>query len=84
MTDGDLNFDVQSSWVEVWYVDILYIVCLWQNGQKYIYCVCFQYEQGKKRKKPNYSSVDLSEVEWEDKEDMVCIWFFSLWPCYSE
>ncbi|KAK3539710.1 hypothetical protein QTP70_012037 [Hemibagrus guttatus] len=29
------------------------------------------YEQGKKRKKPNYSSVDLSEVEWEDKEDML-------------
>ncbi|TTC88584.1 Voltage-dependent calcium channel subunit alpha-2/delta-3 [Bagarius yarrelli] len=28
------------------------------------------YEEGKKRKKPNYSSVDLSEVEWEDKEDM--------------
>ncbi|XP_031422184.1 voltage-dependent calcium channel subunit alpha-2/delta-3 isoform X2 [Clupea harengus] len=29
------------------------------------------YEEGKKRKKPNYSSVDLSEVEWEDKEDML-------------
>ncbi|XP_066499389.1 voltage-dependent calcium channel subunit alpha-2/delta-3 isoform X2 [Hoplias malabaricus] len=29
------------------------------------------YEEGKKRRKPNYSSVDLSEVEWEDKEDML-------------
>uniref|UniRef100_A0A4W4EP12 VWFA domain-containing protein n=1 Tax=Electrophorus electricus TaxID=8005 RepID=A0A4W4EP12_ELEEL len=29
------------------------------------------YEEGKKRKKPNYSSVDLSEVEWEDKEDVL-------------
>ncbi|XP_073675191.1 cingulin-like [Garra rufa] len=27
------------------------------------------YEEGKKRRKPSYSSVDLSEVEWEDKED---------------
>uniref|UniRef100_A0A4W5P2B6 VWFA domain-containing protein n=1 Tax=Hucho hucho TaxID=62062 RepID=A0A4W5P2B6_9TELE len=25
----------------------------------------------KKRRKPNYSSVDLSEVEWEDKDDIV-------------
>ncbi|KAG9332436.1 hypothetical protein JZ751_014534, partial [Albula glossodonta] len=32
-------------------------------------CRCEQlYEEGKKRRKPNYSSVDLSEVEWEDKE----------------
>lgn len=30
-----------------------------------------QYGDGKKRRKPNYSSVDLSEVEWEDKDDMV-------------
>ncbi|XP_072569227.1 voltage-dependent calcium channel subunit alpha-2/delta-3 isoform X2 [Paramormyrops kingsleyae] len=29
------------------------------------------YEEGKKRKKPNYSSVDLSEVEWEDKDDIL-------------
>uniref|UniRef100_A0AAY4EF57 VWFA domain-containing protein n=1 Tax=Denticeps clupeoides TaxID=299321 RepID=A0AAY4EF57_9TELE len=29
------------------------------------------YEEGKKRRKPNYSSVDLSEVEWEDKEDVL-------------
>lgn len=32
---------------------------------------CFQYGDGKKRRKPNYSSVDLSEVEWEDKDDTV-------------
>ncbi|KTF71432.1 hypothetical protein cypCar_00033321, partial [Cyprinus carpio] len=29
------------------------------------------YEEGKKRRKSSYSSVDLSEVEWEDKEDEV-------------
>lgn len=37
-------------------------------------CMCapsVQYGDGKKRRKPNYSSVDLSEVEWEDKDDMV-------------
>ncbi|KQK80733.1 hypothetical protein AAES_90294 [Amazona aestiva] len=28
------------------------------------------YEEGKKRRKPNYSSVDLSEVEWEDRDDV--------------
>lgn len=33
--------------------------------------LCVQYGDGKKRKKPNYSSVDLSEVEWEDKDDTV-------------
>lgn len=32
---------------------------------------CDQYGDGKKRRKPNYSSVDLSEVEWEDKDDTV-------------
>lgn len=32
-----------------------------------------QYQDGQKRRKPNYSSVDLSEVEWEDKDDNVCI-----------
>uniref|UniRef100_A0A8C6M4U3 Calcium channel, voltage dependent, alpha2/delta subunit 3 n=1 Tax=Nothobranchius furzeri TaxID=105023 RepID=A0A8C6M4U3_NOTFU len=26
------------------------------------------YQEGQKRRKPNYSSVDLSEVEWEDKD----------------
>uniref|UniRef100_A0A672IRG6 Calcium voltage-gated channel auxiliary subunit alpha2delta 3 n=1 Tax=Salarias fasciatus TaxID=181472 RepID=A0A672IRG6_SALFA len=31
--------------------------------------VTVQYGDGKKRRKPNYSSVDLSEVEWEDKDD---------------
>lgn len=30
-----------------------------------------QYEEGKKRRSPNYSSVDLSEVEWEDRDDVV-------------
>ncbi|XP_067854843.1 voltage-dependent calcium channel subunit alpha-2/delta-3 [Heptranchias perlo] len=29
------------------------------------------YEQGKKRRKPNYNSVDLSELEWEDKDDIL-------------
>lgn len=33
--------------------------------------MCAQYGDGKKRRKPNYSSVDLSEVEWEDKDDTV-------------
>jgi len=32
---------------------------------------CFQYEEGKKRRRSSYSSVDLSEVEWEDTEDEV-------------
>lgn len=35
-------------------------------------CVCSQYKEGKKLKpKPNYNSVDLSEVEWEDTEEKV-------------
>lgn len=35
-----------------------------------------QYKDGKKLKpKPNYNSVDLSEVEWEDKDEMVNISF---------
>lgn len=35
------------------------------------FCVC-QYKEGKKLKpKPNYNSVDLSEVEWEDTEEKV-------------
>uniref|UniRef100_A0A8C7M6K1 Calcium channel, voltage dependent, alpha2/delta subunit 3 n=1 Tax=Oncorhynchus kisutch TaxID=8019 RepID=A0A8C7M6K1_ONCKI len=29
------------------------------------------YQKGQKRRKPNYSSVDLSEVEWEDKDDFL-------------
>lgn len=34
-------------------------------------CVC-QYKEGKKLKpKPNYNSVDLLEVEWEDTEEKV-------------
>lgn len=39
---------------------------------KYAVCVCLQYKEGKKLKpKPNYNSVDLSEVEWEDTEEKV-------------
>lgn len=36
-------------------------------------CLCLpQYKEGKKLKpKPNYNSVDLSEVEWEDTEEKV-------------
>lgn len=31
-----------------------------------------QYREGKKLKpKPNYNSVDLSEVEWEDRAEIV-------------
>uniref|UniRef100_A0A8B9ZMZ6 Calcium voltage-gated channel auxiliary subunit alpha2delta 3 n=1 Tax=Anas zonorhyncha TaxID=75864 RepID=A0A8B9ZMZ6_9AVES len=33
----------------------------------------YKYEEGKKRRKPNYSSVDLSEVEWEDRDDVVIL-----------
>uniref|UniRef100_A0AAV2M7M0 VWFA domain-containing protein n=1 Tax=Knipowitschia caucasica TaxID=637954 RepID=A0AAV2M7M0_KNICA len=33
--------------------------------------MCFVYQEGQKRRKPNYSSVDLSEVEWEDKDDIL-------------
>lgn len=36
-----------------------------------ILCSSVQYQDGQKRRKPNYSSVDLSEVEWEDKDDIV-------------
>lgn len=35
-------------------------------------CSSMQYQEGQKRRKPNYSSVDLSEVEWEDKDGIVC------------
>lgn len=39
---------------------------------KYVEYVCKQYKEGKKLKpKPNYNSVDLSEVEWEDTEEKV-------------
>lgn len=39
---------------------------------KYVVYVCLQYKEGKKLKpKPNYNSVDLSEVEWEDTEEKV-------------
>lgn len=38
-----------------------------------MYFVCVrQYKEGSKLKpKPNYNSVDLSEVEWEDTEEKV-------------
>ncbi|XP_038668704.1 voltage-dependent calcium channel subunit alpha-2/delta-3 isoform X2 [Scyliorhinus canicula] len=29
------------------------------------------YEEGKRRRKPNYKSVDLSELEWEDNDDIL-------------
>uniref|UniRef100_A0A669CZT0 Calcium voltage-gated channel auxiliary subunit alpha2delta 3 n=1 Tax=Oreochromis niloticus TaxID=8128 RepID=A0A669CZT0_ORENI len=34
-------------------------------------CFSMQYQEGQKRRKPNYSSVDLSEVEWEDKDGIL-------------
>uniref|UniRef100_A0AAX7SDD4 Calcium channel, voltage dependent, alpha2/delta subunit 3 n=1 Tax=Astatotilapia calliptera TaxID=8154 RepID=A0AAX7SDD4_ASTCA len=34
-------------------------------------CSSMQYQEGQKRRKPNYSSVDLSEVEWEDKDGIL-------------
>uniref|UniRef100_A0A6Q2XMT1 VWFA domain-containing protein n=1 Tax=Esox lucius TaxID=8010 RepID=A0A6Q2XMT1_ESOLU len=36
----------------------------------------YKYEENKKRRKPNYSSVDLSEVEWEDKDDIVSHFYY--------
>lgn len=42
-----------------------------RTRKKSMLCYCFQYQDGQKRRKPNYSSVDLSEVEWEDKDDFV-------------
>lgn len=37
----------------------------------FLFCL-EQYKEGKKLKpKPNYNSVDLSEVEWEDTEEKV-------------
>ena len=41
------------------------------NIKLYTLCYSVQYQEGQKRRKPNYSSVDLSEVEWEDKDDIV-------------
>lgn len=47
--------------------------CQYTKGiiKLYLLCSCVQYQDGQKRRKPNYSSVDLSEVEWEDKDDIV-------------
>lgn len=42
-----------------------------------------QYQDGQKRRKPNYSSVDLSEVEWEDKDDIVRV-KANTYQCYVE
>lgn len=36
-----------------------------------VLCFTLQYQEGQRRRKPYYSSVDLSEVEWEDKDDIV-------------
>uniref|UniRef100_A0A667YIN5 Calcium channel, voltage dependent, alpha2/delta subunit 3 n=1 Tax=Myripristis murdjan TaxID=586833 RepID=A0A667YIN5_9TELE len=41
------------------------------------------YQDGQKRRKPNYSSVDLSEVEWEDKDDIVRV-KTNTYQCYVE
>lgn len=50
----------------------------WDRSLKTSFHVCmlrvcvWQYKEGKKLKpKPNYNSVDLSEVEWEDTEEKV-------------
>lgn len=38
----------------------------------FVFVCMWQYKEGKKLKpKPNYNSVDLSEVEWEDTEEKV-------------
>lgn len=47
-----------------------------QDCRDEIINLCFlfyfvQYQEGQRRRKPYYSSVDLSEVEWEDKDDIV-------------
>lgn len=45
----------------------------WQSYLLFVLSLCvWQYKEGKKLKpKPNYNSVDLSEVEWEDTEEKV-------------
>lgn len=49
------------------------MTCHYAKGLIKLYALCafVQYQDGQKRRKPNYSSVDLSEVEWEDKDDIV-------------
>ncbi|KAK7819747.1 hypothetical protein U0070_012353 [Myodes glareolus] len=42
-----------------------------KSGSDSQYSHLLQYEEGKKRRKPDYSSVDLSEVEWEDRDDVL-------------
>uniref|UniRef100_A0AAY4A3W3 VWFA domain-containing protein n=1 Tax=Denticeps clupeoides TaxID=299321 RepID=A0AAY4A3W3_9TELE len=42
------------------------------------------YQDGQKRRKPNYGSVDLSEVEWEDTDDVVrALLPFEIWVALS-
>lgn len=56
------------------YYSFTLIHIMFVHVKQYHWCfhgLCFQYEEGKKRRKSSYSSVDLSEVEWEDKEDEV-------------
>lgn len=49
-----------------------------------IHSYSFQYKDGEKvRPKPNYNSVDLSEVEWEDGDEIVscfCLFSVSVFP----
>lgn len=62
----------------------LILTCDLWYGEMFYYRACsceitaillsWQYKEGKKLKpKPNYNSVDLSEVEWEDTEEKVSI-----------
>ncbi|KAF4799435.1 hypothetical protein TURU_055281 [Turdus rufiventris] len=48
----------------------LWCSCSCPEGGESTIDIALQYEEGKKRRKPNYSSVDLSEVEWEDRDDV--------------
>lgn len=50
----------------------LYSRVLCFNLMSFFLTCPFQYRDGKKLKpKPNYNSVDLSEVEWEDRAETV-------------
>lgn len=66
--------DVMMNHVSSW-ITIRRSLCVVSTSVCACLCVyiglCVQYGDGKKRRKPNYSSVDLSEVEWEDKDDTV-------------
>lgn len=71
---GKILYDVMINHVSSW-ITIRRPVCVVSISVCACLCVyiglCVQYGDGKKRRKPNYSSVDLSEVEWEDKDDTV-------------